>query len=58
MKTNRRKFVKDALKATAVVTVGSSILKSTEMFANAAPLQFAQVKLPLHTLLWNRTSMR
>lgn len=46
MKTSRRKFVKDALKATAVVTVGTSILKSTEVFAEAAPVQFAQIALP------------
>jgi superoxide dismutase, Fe-Mn family len=46
MKTNRRKFVKDALKATAVVTVGTSILKSTEAFADVVPLQFSQIALP------------
>ncbi len=46
MKTTRRKFVKDALKATAVVTVGASILKSTEAFADVAPVQFAQIALP------------
>jgi superoxide dismutase, Fe-Mn family len=46
MKTSRRKFVKDALKATAVVTVGTSILKSTEVFAEVAPVQFAQIALP------------
>jgi superoxide dismutase, Fe-Mn family len=46
MKTSRRKFVKDALKATAVVTVGTSILKSTEAFAAIAPLQFSQIALP------------
>ncbi|MFM9838496.1 MAG: superoxide dismutase [Cyclobacteriaceae bacterium] len=46
MKTSRRKFVKDALKATAVVAVGTSILKSTEVFAEVAPVQFAQTALP------------
>ncbi len=46
MKTSRRKFVKDALKATAVVTVGTSILKSTEVFAEDTALQFSQIALP------------
>jgi superoxide dismutase, Fe-Mn family len=46
MKTSRRKFVKDALKATAVVTVGTSILKSAEAFAESAALQFSQIVLP------------
>lgn len=46
MKTSRRKFVKDALKATAVVTMGTSILKSTEVFGDVAPLQFSQIALP------------
>jgi Fe-Mn family superoxide dismutase len=44
MKTTRRKFVKDALKVTAVGAVVSSI-NPTELFA-LAPVQFAQVKLP------------
>jgi superoxide dismutase, Fe-Mn family len=49
MKTSRRKFVKDALKATTVVTVGSSILSSTEAFAenvSSPALQFSQIALP------------
>jgi superoxide dismutase, Fe-Mn family len=46
MKTSRRKFVKDTLKATAVVTVGTSILKSAEAFAESAALQFSQIVLP------------
>lgn len=44
---DRRKFMKDSLKITAVAAVGSSILMNSED-ANAAPsgLQFAQVALP------------
>lgn len=48
MKTiNRRKFVKDSLKATAATAIGSSILLSHK-FATSSPtaLQFAQVPLP------------
>lgn len=45
-KINRRKFVKDSLKATAATAIGSSILLTRE-FTTAAPsaLQFAQVPL-------------
>ncbi len=48
MKTSRRKFVKNALKASAFVTVGSTIIfKSSETFAEAnAPIQFSQIALP------------
>lgn len=48
MKTiNRRKFVKDSMKATAATAIGSSLLLTSE-FATAAisALQFAQVPLP------------
>jgi Fe-Mn family superoxide dismutase len=44
MKTTRRKFVKDALKITALGTVATT-LDPTELFATA-PVHFAQVKLP------------
>ena len=46
-KMNRRKFVKDSLKISAVAAVGSSFLANSGD-ANAAPaaLQFAQVALP------------
>ena len=46
MKTTRRKFVKDVLKATAVVSVGTSIIKSTDAFAVDSALQFSQIALP------------
>ncbi|MFM7853133.1 MAG: superoxide dismutase, partial [Flammeovirgaceae bacterium] len=43
MITNRREFVKGALKVTAVGAIASAI-NPTELFA-AAPIKFAQVKL-------------
>ena len=44
MKTNRREFVKGALKVTAAGAIASAI-NPTALFA-AVPLQFEQVKLP------------
>ena len=47
MKTNRRKFMKDSVKAAAAVAIGSSvILKSPDVFAASALLVFSQIKLP------------
>jgi len=44
---SRRKFVTDSLKATAVASLGSSLLlNSSEASANAMGLQFSQVALP------------
>ncbi len=46
-KINRRKFVKDSLKITAVTAVGTSILLNAEMASAELPaLTFAQIPLP------------
>ena len=47
MKDNsRRKFIKNTIAATAVVTVGASLIDSSAAFAGAGAFKFTQVALP------------